>query len=174
MEHVWAIRPRPGGALVLAKQIKSLYDRVAMPSVPIGLRAHIFRVLVTTAGFAAVFGLGDPQRSIVPVFGALKLLMPMQAWGLLFLACAVLISIGILCKHRLWVVRSLIATGSLHCFIATNYFIYACTDSRISFTGAVAFGSLGWTVFSAAWHLGTRRLFDFDAEAFLKELAKWS
>lgn len=98
-------------------------------------------------GLGVVLLLGDPLRTSAPSFSAAKEIMPIPAWGLLFLTGAAVCAVA--SRHGSRGAVLVAVGGGIHAFWAAALLQAALRDSRVAFTGVVVYG---WV---AALHLTT-------------------
>lgn len=155
---------------MIGTYLREVRGRLVMTSIPVWLRAHIRRVWYTTVAFGLAFTFGSQSLYVTPMFDAMKVIAPVPFWGAGFLLCGAVIVAGAVYKLVHLIQHGLTATASIHSFIAMCYLVGAVSHGG-SFVGAIAFGSIAWTVWSASWNLVHRPTVVHDLDAVLEELS---
>lgn len=111
-----------------------------------------FPALAAWIGLAYVFG--DPRRTTSPSFAAAQHLAPMHAWGLMFLAGAVVLAFALLLDNKRMLSRALFIGGFIFTWWACLFGYAAATDPKASLTGPAIHGTLGLLQFIGSWWIG--------------------
>jgi len=111
---------------------------------------------------AFVFGLGyilaGPQRLASPSLTFAKTVAPMWAWGVVFLAGAVTLTVAALGNSARMFARALQIGGGIYTWWAVCLLISAFTQPGASLNAWAAYAFIAGSHFTLAWLLSTRTI----------------
>lgn len=128
-----------------------------------------FWVLALAMGLGYL--LGGPERTAAPAFGAAKAIMPIQAWGVMFLLGALAIGVNSLINRRRGVARALLLGGAIYLWWGVLFGIAAVNDPRASLNGFWVYAFIAFCHWLAKYRVITeKKMHDRAFQAALKEL----
>lgn len=129
--------------------MRQAIDRVYTSVSPV-LRTSNTRSGIGYFLFALVYIMGGDGRSRATAYGGMKTIMPMKAWGLVFLVIGISWVIACYRQDRKHVAMTHWAGSVIYTFIAASFGVQAILFADASFAGVVVFSILSWAALSSA------------------------
>lgn len=112
----------------------------------------LLAILNTGIGLSLLFS--SPLRTSSPAFRAAKAVMPLDAWGVLFLLGGFVCAIA--ARHGRWGAALVGAGAGIHTFWTVTLLQSAMLDQRAALTGIVVYGWLALLHLTSAIRLARR------------------
>lgn len=110
-----------------------------------------YPVLAAVTGLAYMFG--ARARTPSHSFDVARSIAPLQTWGLLFAAGAVVLSVALIVDNRRLTANALFIGGAIYTWWASLFAIATVTEPTASLVGWAVWGFVAFAHYVAAWRV---------------------